>query len=169
MLRLRFERKGGYAMGELAQQGWATPTFFAIGLILLAYTLWMIAEQRRTLVFEIERGAWTYVVAAVLVAAAVANYFIGGRGVQQIAIGFVMFAFAIFLAAVRNGVGRKGIYLDGVRYTWAKVKALRLKKEHGVAVLYYTIGEFERVIRLEGSAYKDVERFVTQIKEACGL
>ena len=156
-------------MNPFLGDGLVTPVLFIIGAVLMVYTLWTIFEQRRSLVFQIERGKWVYALSLLLIAGAIVNYAINGQGLQQIALGCVILAFAIFMAVVRNGVGRQGIYLDGVRYPWAKVSALRLKKEHGVPVLHYTIKEFERVIRLEGSRYKDVERFVAEIKQGYDL
>ena len=83
-----------------------------------------------------------------LIAFAVGYYFFAGQSLKEVATGSVLFAFAIFMAAVRNGVGRTGVYIDGVRYAWSKVDAARVAKDHGNPVVTFRIKDIERPIRL---------------------
>ena len=46
-------------MDLLAQKdSWLVYALFAIGAVMLVYTLYLLVEQRRSLVFEVSRGPW---------------------------------------------------------------------------------------------------------------
>lgn len=157
-------------MDMLAQKdSWLVYALFAIGAVMLIYTLYLLVEQRRSLVFEVSRGPWTYVVSVVLIAFAVGYYFFAGQSLKEIATGSVLFAFAIFMAAIRNGVGRTGVYMDGVRYAWSKVSQARVAKDHGDAVLTFKIKDIERPIRLAGCDVKEVAQFVDEMAKSYGF
>ena len=152
-----------------ARGGFLTPALFMVGLVLLGYTLYMLLEQRRSMVFEISRGTWAYGVAVALIGVAVGNFVLGGAGLQQVATAFVLFCFASFIATIRNGVGRTAIYLDGVRHPWSKVSSVRVRKEDGAPVLLYTSRNLERTIRVKGADYKEFVRFVNELSQVYGF
>lgn len=157
-------------MDLLAQKdSWLVYALFAIGAVMLVYTLYLLVEQRRSLVFEVSRGPWTYVVSVGLIAFAVGYYFFAGQSLKEVATGSVLFAFAIFMAAVRNGVGRTGVYIDGVRYAWSKVDVARVAKDHGNPVVTFRIKDIERPIRLPGCDVKEVSQFVGEMGKSYGF
>lgn len=152
-----------------AQRGFLAPALIVVGLILLGYTLYMLLEQRRSMVYEIPRGKWASAVAVVLVVLAVFNLVISGAGLTAVGTAFVLFCFASFIATVRNGVGRTAVYLDGVRHPWNRVSSVRVKKENGVPVLFYTSKNLERTIRVPGADYKEFVRFINEVSQAYGI
>lgn len=157
-------------MDLLAQKdSWLVYALFAIGAVMLIYTLYLLIEQRRSLVFEVSRGAWTYAVAIGLIVFAVGYYFFAGQSLKEIATGSVLFAFAIFMAAVRNGIGRTGVYMDGVRYAWSKVSQARVVKDHGDPIVTFKIKDIERPIRLPGCSVKEVSQFVDEMGKSYGF
>lgn len=157
-------------MDQLTQDdGWLVIALFAIGAVMLVYTLYLLVEQRRSLVFEVSRGPWTYVVSVGLIVFAVGYYFFGGQSMKEMATGSVLFAFAIFMAAIRNGVGRTGVYIDGVRYSWSKVSLARVAKDHGDPVVRFKIKDIERPIRLSGCDTKEVSQFIDEMGKSYGF
>lgn len=142
---------------------------FIMAAALIVYTLVLMVEQHRTMMFENPRGAVPYVIAAVLVVFGVGFYFMHGRTLSALATLAVILAFAFFMAGVRAGVGRSALYLDGVRYSWSKVNSAKVSKDHGEVVVTFGIKNLDRSVRLKGADKKDVAEFVRDLSRTYGF
>ena len=77
-----------------------------IAAAVLAYAVYLFVDQRGSIVYEVPRSPARLVAPAVLVAAGVVNFFLNGRGAEQLAVAAVLVAAAALALVARTGVGR---------------------------------------------------------------
>ncbi len=134
----------------------------------LAYAAYLLVDQNGSIVYEVPRTAARFVAPAIFVGAAVVNYFAGGRGPEQLGVGAVLLAFAALMLVARTGVGRAGIYADGVRRAWARIDEVSVTSLEGGAGARVTWGArgSSRDLDLPGANPDEVREFVREMRRS---
>lgn len=138
------------------------------GVAVLAYAAYLWLDQRDGLVYAVPRGAAQVVVPVALVAVAVGNYLLGGRGTEQLAAGVALVAFAALTAVARTGLGRAGIYADAVRRAWERVDEVHVGRAEGGegTRVSWAVGQATRELTLPGVEPSEVAEFVREMRRA---
>ena len=137
-----------------------------IAVVVLVYAAYLFVDQRGSIVYEVPRSPARLVAPAVLVAAGVANYFLNGRGAEQVAVAAVLVAAAALALVARTGVGRAGIYADGIRRTWDRIDEVRVERAgSGVKVSWDVRGTTREMI-LPDANRSEVREFVREMRRS---
>lgn len=88
-------------------------TILIAGVLLFCYSIHLAVDQRTSLRFMASRQPATFVIAAVLAVLGIGSYV--GRGMQprDLVTACVLVAVGVSIAAVRAGMGSRGIYAEG--------------------------------------------------------
>ena len=91
-------------------------TILIAGVLLFCYSIHLAVDQRTSLRFMASRQPATFVIAAVLAVLGIGSYV--GRGMQprDLVTACVLVAVGVSLAAVRAGMGSRGIYAEGLSH-----------------------------------------------------
>lgn len=154
-------------MHSLLPEGISTMTL-ALGLVgvaVMVYAAYLYVDQWGSLVFCAPRPAAQAIAPVVLVVVAVGNYLLNGRGADQVAAGLALLGFALLMLVARTGVGRAGIYAEGVRRPWGRVDDVKVGEipgEEGAAVTWVVRGT-SRALEIPGADPREVEEFVREM------
>lgn len=144
--------------------------FVAVGVAALAYVAYLCFEQRESLVFAVGRPRAQLVVAAALVLAAAGNLVWSGPGVEQVATAMVLVAWALLMSAVRAGLGRSGIYADGLRRPWGRLDAVHVGRAgEGAGTgtrVRWSVGKATGELVLDGVEPREVADFVREMRRS---
>ena len=137
-----------------------------IAAVVLAYAVYLFVDQRGSIVYEVPRSPARFVAPVVLVAAGVINFFLNGRGAEQLAVAAVLVAAAALALVARTGVGRAGIYADGIRRTWDRIDDVRVTSEGDGAKVSWVVRDVTRDMTLPGASRSEVAEFVREMRRS---
>lgn len=143
-------------------------TILIAGVLLFCYSIHLAVDQRASLRFMASRQPATFVIAAVLAVLGIGSYV--GRGMQprDLVTACVLVAVGVSLAAVRAGMGSRGVYAEGFRIPWSRIERTRVEDAAGVVRVYFTSRGNERMIDLPDADRAAVEEFLRDMSAIHG-
>ena len=129
-------------------------TILIAGVLLFCYSIHLAVDQRTSLRFMASRQPATFVIAAVLAVLGIGSC--------------VLVAVGVSLAAVRAGMGSRGIYAEGFRIPWSRIERTRVEDAAGVVRVYFTSRGNERMIDLPDADRAAVEEFLRDMSAIHG-
>lgn len=143
-------------------------TILVAGVLLFCYSIHLAVDQRTSMRFMASRQPATFVIAAVLAVLGIGSYV--GRGMQprDLVTACVLVAVGVSLAAVRAGMGSRGIYAEGFRIPWSRIERTRVEDAAGVVRVYFTSRGNERMIDLPDADRAAVEEFLRDMSAIHG-
>lgn len=144
------------------------PAVWLLAVGVAGYAGWLGVSQRSGISLGTPRRRGTWVVAAMLVLAGAANFWWRDHTWSGLAVAAVLAAFGLFWAVQRNGVGRGGLYVGGVRYPWGRVADVSITGGGHRAVVHFSAGKAEKDLALPGTSREEVQQLVDKMQRAYG-
>ena len=136
-----------------------------ICIIVFAYGIYLFFDQKRNLQILSKKSKYTPIVCVVLVLLGFLNYRVNGKGYEEIIAGMVLVGFAFLMLISKNGRGENAIYMEGLKFSWKKVKKISVKREQEKVYLHFEQNKNHKKLLLENITLEEAEKYLKRIKK----
>lgn len=136
-----------------------------ISILLALYTVYIFFDQKKNMRFFGPKSKAIPLVALIVIALGVGNYFYQGQQVKDLGACVVLVMFGIIMMISRNGIGEAGLYVEGIRVSWKQISKVRLEQSSEGIQLYYVRKKVEKNLLLTDTTYEQVESYIKKMRK----